>query len=377
MLYSVAMKPYWKKFALFGLACLMIFAWNLPCWQYCTGHMMRSWSDGTGLIHSYRQTHIWRDFPGWFLGRLLQHDATLQAIRPFSQLLFHMQVWLGLNFGWTATAVTTLLLFAGCLTAAGLLTYRWTQSWLLACASVLLASRVDFALPLNPLPYRSWIAWFPVSDNLLCLLFMLLCLLAFDAWLRAENRRYLLLTWAAFFVAVFSKEAAYVLPPMLFLIAWAVKPHHWLRRVWPHILTMTAAIVGLMAYRKFGLPNPYNPPTDYAAVLHSILQSNPIAMALLGVSNGEQPLGDFLNWMLFSGASIIVPLLNLALIPAGLLACLYLWRQGQRLPVLRRLRPAAFSILCNPCKPPMTNSLRGGRGAARSAAPDSPDDSLP
>ena len=145
------------------------------------------------------------------------------GFRPLSSHLHWLQVWLGLNVGWVYAGWTTFALFVACCWGITGLAWRWTQSlWWAGLAGILCAGQRFLAGDREP---GSWPAWFPMSDYLLCTMFLLAALIAFDYWLERQQktarleRKWLLVVVVCVLASALSKEMGYVAPLMLAALA--------------------------------------------------------------------------------------------------------------------------------------------------------------
>ena len=145
------------------------------------------------------------------------------GFRPLSSHLHWAQVWLGFNAGWVYAGWTTFALFVACCWGIIGLAWRWTRNfWWAGLAGALSAGQRFLAGDREP---GSWPAWFPMSDYLLCTMFLLAALIAFDCWLERQQhtgkpgRKWLLVAVICVVASALSKEMGYIAPLMLAALA--------------------------------------------------------------------------------------------------------------------------------------------------------------
>ena len=200
----------------------MAFACNWQFLQHPTLVSMPHFEfDVASIIAGYRHNSAF--LGGWscWHGNWINEGAP--GFRPLSSHLHWLQVWLGFNVGWVYAGWTTFALFVGCCWGITGLAWRWTQNfWWAGLAGILAAGQRFLAGDGEP---GSWPAWFPMSDYLLCTMFLLAALIAFDFWLERQQKmgklehKWLLLATACVVASALAKEMGYIAPLMLAALA--------------------------------------------------------------------------------------------------------------------------------------------------------------
>lgn len=179
---------------------------------------MGALSDHVGIMRGYRQTHSFSDTLTWWHGPWIHEHYP--SLRPLSSYLMWLDVWVGENVGWMATAwITFFMLCAVCLMVAAL-AWCLSKSECVALLAGVLATHIAPQVPLlagvgNGLPNH----FYAVQDNYLAIAFTLASMCAFLKWRESDNRRHLATAWLCALAAFLSKELSYVLPAMLFALA--------------------------------------------------------------------------------------------------------------------------------------------------------------
>jgi hypothetical protein len=148
-----------------------------------------------------------------------------------------------------------------------MISYRLTRSVTLTVFAAVLACGVRFYNACQP---DMWLAWYPMHQDLLMMVFILGAVLAFDYWIESGSRPALAATWCMFVLGCLTKEYLYAFPFMavsLVLMRPAVSELEKRRHlIQPALFAMFVGL--LLRLRKHMYLHPRDPHFRKAVILH-------------------------------------------------------------------------------------------------------------
>lgn len=245
-----------EKLAVALLTTAFAWLWNWQFVGWCSLPQILKMNDVPGILQGYRQTpHLWPDSLAWWSGSWIQ--SGIAAFRPLASYLYWIESWVGLHVGFLWVGWIGFALLVGVCWLVSILTWRLTQSKVCVFLSAILAPAIKFT-NWNP---DHWLAWFPVHQELLLLVFVLGALLCFDAWHQSGERRFLFGAWILFILGCLTKEFVYIFPAFaLAIVLLRESPAVIKRRGLQQFCWMSIVVLAFVCYRKAVVPHPRNPP---------------------------------------------------------------------------------------------------------------------
>lgn len=219
-------------------------------------HNAQQWAQSTTdyqLIYKSAQDTTPRETVKWWRGAWIHPGSA--AYRPLSAYVNYAQAKLIEAGKPSASVAINVALFCVMVFCAGGIAYTLTRQWFAAIGAALILAPMQTHWPLQ----ADSLAWFPYSDNLLCLSFFLASLWAFVAYLQNNRARCALLSWLLLIGACFSKEYAYILPAMALAAVWLAQPQierkAW--QPWAVAGVLCVTVIGFVLYRQVIIDKPY------------------------------------------------------------------------------------------------------------------------
>lgn len=257
--------------ALIGLilALAPLLNWNADTRLWSHYGMQRMMPDTAWIVEGARRTPDPRARRLWLTGPWIESLSVADQgkdYREFYRPLASCDLWaasrLGLAHGFVWVSAWTLALFMGVCLLCALLAWRLTRSAACALFAAVLCADIrdiDVSTP------SYWLAWLPVQQDLLMLLFLLGTLAAYDCWKETAERRFLWLGRACLLLGCLTKEYDYILALMIPLVllntqsrAEAVPKAGLTERRRESLLALGMA-VGFLILRQIVLPHPFRP----------------------------------------------------------------------------------------------------------------------
>lgn len=192
----------------------------------------------------------------------------IYCFRPISGFQYWVETYVGLHFGFLWDAwIGGFALFAISVWLCAMIAYRFTGSASLTVFAALMACWVRSYNVCQP---NMWLAWYPMHQDLLMMVFILGAVLSFDAWISNGSRGALIATWVLFVLGCLTKEYLYAFPFMaasLILVrpaySWGVRKARLLQ---PALFALF--VLGLLILRKTMYAHPRNPNFRKDVILH-------------------------------------------------------------------------------------------------------------
>jgi hypothetical protein len=141
----------------------------------------------------------------------------INCFRPISGVQYWVETYVGLHWGFLWDAwIGGYALFAISAWLCAMIAYRLTGSVLLTIFAAVMACGVRFYNCAQP---PLWLAWYPMHQDLLMVVFILGAVLAFDYWLASGFWPALAATWCLFVLGCLTKEYVYAFPFMAVSLA--------------------------------------------------------------------------------------------------------------------------------------------------------------
>ncbi|MDR3710605.1 MAG: hypothetical protein P4L33_20075 [Capsulimonadaceae bacterium] len=190
------------------LSAILSFAFNHQFISHCRFSEIFAMNDVQSIVAGYhRSPALAQALTAYWHAPWIQSD--IHVLRPVSGFQYWLETYVGLHAGFIWDAWLGYVLFVVCVWLCGMIAYRFTDSVPLAVGGVVMAAGVKFYNACQP---DLWLAWYPMHQDLLMMVFLLGTILAFDYWLTTGRSGVLGTMWALFVIGCLTKENVFAFP---------------------------------------------------------------------------------------------------------------------------------------------------------------------
>lgn len=237
--------------------------------HHCSVAEMLTMNDVPSIVEGYHKVpDIGHAFVRYWTAPWIQYS--IYCFRPVSGFLYWLETDIGFKHGFIWDAWFGYGLYAVSVWLCSLITYRFTRSPLLTVVGAVFAVGIRLYNGGQP---DMWLAWYPIHQDLLMMVFILAAVVSFDHWLETESKTSLAITWVAFAVGCLTKEYLFAFPFMAATMAMLRPRSSTLskRDAVVQVALFVATVLVLIVVRHIMYVHPRDPHFRKAVILHKPL----------------------------------------------------------------------------------------------------------